>query len=238
MPKHRKGPPTPQLTDEYLVGATSTDLAAKYGMTHLAVIGRLRRAGVEIRPARRRSIIDRDDTATQIAAAYRSGESAIDIAKRLGIGRSTVARSLKRTGAYARRNGTRSRSIKIPDEPIKLGYLAGLFDGEGNLQFKTNRHANGAESTTGCKVSIYGTVPATMGWLIANVGGKARWDYKRQERKGWLPCGAWEIYRAQDVLAFLVAVEPMLLAKKKQAIKAIKFLRAKVHPDSPPTMTQ
>lgn len=239
MAKHRKGPPTLELAEEYTAGATSTDLAAKYHMTHAAVCRRLSRAGVQLRDAKRRSPADSEPICEEVIRLYRSGLSMDDIVKSLGMKRkrSTIQRILVRAGVPIRRNGTRSPTITIPNDPLKLGYLAGLFDGEGNLQFKTTRRNRGNDST-GCKVAIYGTVPATMGWLKTNIGGSVRWDYKRQERKGWLPCGSWEIYRAQDVLAFLRAVEPLLLAKKNQAVRAIKFLSHKCHHDSPPTITQ
>jgi len=232
MAENRKGPPTPELADEYRAGATTVDLARKYDMSPAAVNKRLRSGGVEIRAARRKTRLDADPNfAASVAAAYRSGKTTTEIANDLGVGRSSIIRALDAAGITKRRNGTRSRTITLPTDPMKIGYLAGLFDGEGNLQFKTTT-LRGREST-GCKIAIYGTVPATMGWLKANVGGSARWDYKRQELKGWLPCGSWEIYRAQDVLAFLELVEPLLLAKKKQAIKAIKFLRAKCHITTP-----
>lgn len=238
MSLHRKGVPTPQMIDEYNSGATTTELAKKYGMSPAAVNGRLSRAGVAIRLAKRRSRYEADDEFVMaVKDGYRTGRTTTELAAEHGVGRSTIIRALDKAGITKRRNGTRSRTITIPTDPLKIGYLAGLFDGEGNLQFKTNKHT-GARDSTGCKIAIYGTVPATMGWLKMTVGGSVRWDYKRQERKGWLPCGAWEIYRAQDVLAFLELVVPLLTAKKKQAAKAIKFLREKCHYDSPPTITQ
>jgi uncharacterized protein (DUF433 family) len=227
-----------EIADRYRAGATTVELAEMYRCTPAAINRRLRNAGVALREAKRRTRYDADPAFVQsVAVSYREGRSTADIAKDLGIGRSSVMRILNKAGVSTRRTGTRSKSITIPEDPLKLGYLAGLFDGEGNLQFKTNSHANGRPSTS-CKIAIYGTVPATMGWLKAHIGGSVRWDYKRQERNGWLPCGSWEIYRAQDVLAFLRAVEPMLLAKRKEAIKAIKFLTQKCHADSPPTITQ
>lgn len=237
MAKHRKGVPTNILAHEYTSGATSVDLAKKYQMTPAAVCGRLGRFGITMRPAKRRTRYDSDsEFVAAVAREYKSGLTTPQIATNRGVGLATIIRTLDKAGITKRRNGTRSPTISIPTDPQKIGYLAGLFDGEGNLQFK-NTTIRGKQST-GCKVSIYGTVPSTMGWLKANVGGSVRWDYKRQQTKGWLPCGAWEIYRAQDVLAFLRLVLPLLLAKKKQAIKAIKFLSEKCHCDSPPTITQ
>lgn len=226
------------IADSYAAGATTVELAKKYKVTPAAINRRLRGLGVNLREAKRRTRYDADPVFVEaVRDAYRSGRTTTEIADAHGVGRSSIVRTLDKAGITKRRNGTRSRTINLPTDPVKIGYLAGLFDGEGNLQFKTQVCASGRDST-GCKIAIYGTVPATIGWLKANVGGTARWDYKRQERKGWLPCGTWEIYRAQDVLAFLCLLEPYLLAKKKQAQKAIKFLMAKCHYDSPPTITQ
>jgi hypothetical protein len=225
MVTQRKGPPTNELADEYLGGSTTVSLAKKYKMSPAAVNRRLTRAGIAMRAARRGSASKTtEDAATKIVAAYKSGESSADVGSRFGVGRSSVMRMVAKAGVTTRRNGTRSRSVTLPTEPLKIGYLAGLFDGEGNLQFRNKRTWAGAE-TMGCKISIYSTVPAVMGWLTANIGGKARWDYKRQEVKGWLPIGIWEVYRFQDVLVLLELLLPHLLVKKKQAIKAIKFLR-------------
>ena len=225
------------IADAYRSGQTTVEIAAKYNVHHVAINNRLRKMGIEIRKAQRRSPIDQSAFLERVSAAYRSGEPMPDIAAREGVGRSTINRALRDASVQTRRHGTRAKTVRIPDDPVKLGYFAGLFDGEGNLQFKQNKHDGYADST-GCKLAIYSTTPSVMGWLTTNIGGKARWDYRRQERKGWLPCGSWEVYRALDVLTLLEWSLPVLLVKKKQAVKAIKFLRAKCHYDSPPTTTQ
>jgi len=236
MPKHRKGPATPQLADEYLAGFTTVELGAKYRMSPSAVNGRLRRAGVRLREATTRICYNTNPAFVAAAVvAYNNGESVPDIASRVGVGRSTIRQALSRSDVKLRRNGTRSRTVKIPTDPVKLGYFAGLLDGEGNLQMKRNKHGGRADST-GCKLSIYSTTPSVMGWLTTNVGGKVRWDYKRQERKGWLPCGMWEVYRAHDVLSLLQWCLPVLLVKSKAAKKLVAFLRSKMGYDSPPTI--
>ena len=225
------------IADAYLAGRTTVEIAAQFGVHHVAINKRLRKLGIPLRVGKRRTKYDADPSFVEaVRDGYSCGLTTTDLAAKHQVGRATIIRTLEKIGVSRRRNGTRSPTITLPSDPLKVGYLAGLFDGEGNLQFRTQ--TKGGRDSTGCKVSIYGTVPATMGWLKANVGGSILWDYKRQERKGWLPCGAWSIYRAQDVLAFLVLVEPLLTAKKKQATKAIKFLRTKCHYDSPPQMTQ
>ncbi len=225
MPRHRKGVPTPELADEYLAGATTVELAAKYDMTPSGVNARLTHFGVAMRNAKRRTRYDEDPAfVEEVRSAYLSGRSSTDIAKDHGVGRSSVMRTLDKAGITKRRNGTRSKTIVLPTDPLKIGYLAGLFDGEGNLQFKDRENGS-----TACKVAIYSTTTSVMGWLKATVGGHVRWDYRRQETKGWLPIGSWDLYRAQDVLAFLLVVQPLLLVKAKATQRAIKHLSQQCH---------
>lgn len=227
MPTHRKGIETPQMADEYRAGATTVELGRKYDMSPAAVNGRLRRAGVPIREAARRTRYQTDEAfVLQVATLYRAGETTGTLATKFGVGRMTITRSLARAKVQIRRNGTRAATVRVPTDPLMLGYLAGLFDGEGNLQFKSARHGGRVDSI-GCKIAIYSTTASVMGWLKNNIGGHVRWDYTRQERHGWLPCGSWEVYRAQDVLALLSAMLPILLVKRKAATRAIKHLSDK-----------
>lgn len=235
MPKHRKGAPTQELAAEYAGGATSTEIAARYGMTHGAVIGRLRRAGVQIRPGKRRTAYDDPERAAAIITAYRSGLPIADVAARFNIGQSTVARALKAHRVEPRPHGLRRQTVRLPSDLAAIGYLAGIFDGEGNLQFK-KKHGG---RSIGCKMAIYSTTPGLMRWLLRTVGGNARFDTKRTERKGWLPIGIWEIYRAQDVAVLLRVLLPHLIVKKQQAESALRLFaeRFELH-DSPPQITQ
>lgn len=233
MSQHRKGPPTADLAAEYAQGATTTELAAKYGMAPSGVNGRLKRAGTVLRPARRVSI--GDTSANQIISAYQAGLSMADISKQVGVTHSTIQRTLSACGVKIRPHGTRSRAITIPANPFALGYLSGLFDGEGNLQFKDKHQGR----SIGCRISIYSTTPGVMRWLIGQVGGKVRYDTKRTETKGWLPIGTWSLYRAQDVSALLSAMLPHLIIKKQAAENALRLFRTRFEiQDSPPTITQ
>jgi hypothetical protein len=231
MPRHRKGVATPILADEYLGGLTSVDLAAKYGMTPAAICRRLGRAGVRLRPARRRTIYDKAELAVEIASAYRSGEPMNQIGVRFGVSRSTVCRAIHSAGASTRPHGLRRRTVSVPTG-INLGYLAGLFDGEGNLQMRYK-----SETSLACKIAIYSTTPEVMTWLTDNVGGAVRWDHARVKRRGWLPIGSWCVYRAQDVAALLAAMLPLLLVKRATAVKTLRVIRSRLHltiPRPPP----
>lgn len=232
MPTHRKGPETPKLAAEYESGATSTDLATKYDMTHAAVIGRLRRAGVPIRPARRRALYDRAQLSAEIVSAYRHGVPMVEIAKQLSTSHGTVQRTIAAAGVETRPHGLRRSTVRVPSDPAAIGYLAGLLDGEGHLQV---RRRNGSVA---CRMTIYSTTTGVIRWLLREVGGVARFDTKRTEQRGWLPIGVWSVYRARDVAALLRAMQPLLIVKKQRAAEILTECdRLGIH-DSPPTITQ
>ena len=235
MPRHRKGVPTPQLAAEYLAGQTTVELGEKYRMTPTGVWRRLRRAGVTIRPAQRRTVYDAVEVRSKIAEAYKSGLPVCDVASLFGVSRSSVVRALKRGRIKTRPFGLRKQTIRVPTDPEDLGYLRALLDGEGNLQLRS-KHAG---RSVACKLAIYSTTAGVMDWLSKTVGGHVRWDHKRAERKGWLPIGIWEVYRAQDVAALLKAMLPRLIVKRQAAERALTLFssRFEIH-DSPPVTTQ
>lgn len=232
MPRHRKGPDTETLAREYNAGATSTDLAQKYGMHHVAVIGRLRRAGHEIRPARARAIYDDGARTNQAVSLYESGTNMAGIAALLGTSHTTIQRTLAAAGVRTRPHGLRNQTVRVPTDTVALGYLCGLFDGEGNLQIREKHDGVSVAS----KISIYSTTAGVMDWLLKNVGGVVRWDHKRTEKRGWLPIGAWSVYRARDVAVLLRAMLPHLIVKRETAIEALRIFgeRFDVH-GAPPS---
>lgn len=224
MPTHRKGPPTPQLIEEYQAGATTPELGAKYGMHHSAVQGRLKRAGVALRAARARALFDEVDRTDAAVRMYtHDGLSIATIAQKLGTSRSTVQRALSTRGVATRPNGLRDATITVPTDTAVLAYMAGLFDGEGNLQFK-ERHG-----TLGCKMAVYSTTSDVMNWVRGRFGGSLRWDSSRTKKYGHKPIGIWELYRAQDVGRLLAALLPYLIIKRAAALKALRLFERRLH---------
>jgi hypothetical protein len=109
----------------------------------------------------------------------------------------------------------------MPNDPYVIGYIAGIFDGEGNLQLRYRGNMQ-------AKVCIYNTNKHVIEWLSDQVpGSKIRRDTKRVEREGWLPCGIFSLYRARDVKIFLEAILPYLIVKKDAAITALAFFKEK-----------
>ena len=235
MAIHRKGPETPELMSEYLAGSSTVELARKYGMRPSGVNGRLTRAGVQLREPRRRAVYDDPNKTALVVSSYRSGLPMIDVAPILGITHSTVQRALKAAGVRIRPHGLRRRTIKIPTDPVAIGYLAGLLDGEGHLAIQNKKDTG----SVACRLSIYSTTPGIMKWLLANVGGSVVYDTARTKRHGWLPIGSWNLYRAQDTAAVLRVLLPYLIVKKQVAESAMRLFADRFEiQDSPPTTSQ
>jgi len=145
----------------------------------------------------------------KIVTAYKSGQTIKEIASHLEIGQGSVWRTLQAQGIKSRPHGLRQKTIRMPTDLELVGYIAGLFDADGNVQFR-NKHG----TSIGCKASIYNTNRDLIEWLEKLIGGNVLWDTKRTERHGWKPMGTWTLYRARDVAAFLKAVEPFIIVKR------------------------
>jgi hypothetical protein len=211
----------------YGAGRTTVELAARYGVAPRSVRKALLRAGVTMRPPHRGSQPKIPTTVrAQAIAQYRKGASQAQIATDLAIGQSSVARILATAGMATRPHGLRRQTVTIPADLAVLGYIAGMLDGEGNLQVRR-------EKSVGCKVAIYSTTAEVLDWLTTQVGGKVRWDHART-RRGWKPIGIWELTRARDVFALLTALLPYLIIKRAAAIEMLALLGPVVSHDWPP----
>lgn len=158
----------------------------------------------------------------------------VDIATAIGVSHSTVQRTLSAAGVKTRPYGLRRATVRIPTDAAKLGYLAGLLDGEGSIQIRSKHSGR----SVACKIAIYSTTRGVMDWLLAEIGGVVLWDEARMKRRGWKPIGAWCLYRARDVSAVLEAIAPLLIVKADLSVRAMKLFRDSfgIH-DSPPTTT-
>ncbi len=156
---------------------------------------------------------------TEIVDAYSRGQTIIEIAERLGIGQGSVWRTLRAEGVERRPHGLRKPTIVMPNDPAVLGYLAGLFDGEGSLQFKEKHERR----SLGCKLGIFNTNEEVHEWLVATVGGHVQWRTDRYVKRGWQPCGTWELYRAADVCLFLQGVRQYVIIKRDTVNAALEL---------------
>lgn len=202
------------IVEAYRNGETGTSIADRYGVKHNTVYELLRRNRIEIRARGGREKIYDEGFTQEFARLYRDGLNVRQIASQLNVGTGTVQRRLAALKA-TRPNGVRAKTITIPEDRGVLGYIAGLLDGEGNIQFK----ASGRHKTIGCKLQIYNTNQEVIEWLHANIGG----GVMKQDRSkhGWKTCWVWSLYRARDMRMFLRAVLPFLIIKRNTAIAAL-----------------
>lgn len=225
-PKLRK-----HIKKEYLGGATVVELAKKYQVTRQAISYNLKKTDTILRPARLIALYDSPSTTKRVIKLYQEGRTMIAIAKRENVTSHTIDRILKHNKITKHPKNMRAKSIVMPSDAGILGYIAGMFDGEGNLQFR-DKHKKGL---VGCKITIYSTTPGVVEWFQKTMnGGKVLWDKARVKRHGWKPIGSWCLYRAQDVASFLIATHPFLIIKKDDADKAIRLFSERFHIKIPP----
>lgn len=192
-------------------------------MKHNTVYDFLRKKGIEIRDKGGRDKVYKDGFTQEFARLYKDGLSMKDISKQLGVGFGTIQRRLDEAGIRTRPNGTSSISINMPTDPYKIGYIAGLLDGEGNLQLKKRQQRG---NSIGGKAAIYNTNQEVILWLKENIGGVAR--LQDRSAQGWKNCWIWEIYRAQDLKIFLEALLPYLIIKRDTAATILAVLNEKL----------
>ena len=108
----------------------------------------------------------------------------------------------------------------------QIGWLAGILDGEGNMQLLPN-----SQHLRPVVIALTNTNPlliqavvdlltkAELHHRVQNLSNGPSWDNK------WKPAWSVAIGRIDDMKAFLTMVEPHLIGKKEQAQILLKFLR-------------
>jgi hypothetical protein len=94
----------------------------------------------------------------------------------------------------------------------RLGYLAGLVDGEGSMRFARGRPF----------VAVYGELVIAE-WLRGTIGG----TYGKPDLRGRVPNYAWRIGGARDVYAVCCAIRPLLIVKAGDCDAVITALEAR-----------
>lgn len=150
-----------------------------------------------------------------VVEAYENGEAPASIGKRLGLGSSTVRRILWAVGQSPRRDGKYllAQTITIPTDPAVLGYIAGLFDGEGHLRWRLR--------TNSASFNIYNTNVEVITWLHTTLGGQVRWATRGQHKS----LGTWRIHRNRDIAPLLDAIMPYLIIKRGVAQMVVANLK-------------
>lgn len=107
-------------------------------------------------------------------------------------------------------------ALTMPTEPSKLGYLAGLIDGEGSLK----RRADGL-----WYIAVGMTDETVIRWLTTFGNCTFYITEAKPPRQRFF---SWRISRRHDVLAFLRAIEPHMIVKRLVAQAAIAELADRV----------
>lgn len=139
---------------------------------------------------------------------YETYETTADIQKRFP-GRTLDSIHLKAREVGLRRKG-RARAYQANPEALsrirnlsnfKLGYIAGILDGEGNLS-----HKNGLT-----RIAVGSTSLRMLKWMQDVVGGNIHAAKAKVNRR---PFWVWTLSQHQVVIALLNRLKPYLLIKK------------------------
>lgn len=112
----------------------------------------------------------------------------------------------------------KSRPLSIPAKEADLGYLAGIIDGEGNIQIYSD-HVIVRVSTTSSELMMF----------LMEIYNSAHYQKSRSSNVVYL----WYILRTADVYKFLRELLPHLRIKQEQAEKAFEFCEEKLIRASP-----
>jgi hypothetical protein len=113
---------------------------------------------------------------------------------------------------------------KIPLK-TKWSYLAGLFDGEGNVTINSYER-----ESDGCcylqhelQLSITNTDPRLMKWLVKNFGGV--YYTQQPQNSDWKVAYKWRPKGAKNKEVFLLGILPYLVIKTAIVKLALEYLR-------------
>jgi hypothetical protein len=123
--------------------------------------------------------------------------------------------------------GNRSaKTYFTPSKDIgKVGYLAGLLDGEGSIIY----HSRQTDQRYGqWMIEIANNSQSLIEWLTANFGGHAQEYFQKRPWSARYHIRRWRLGGKQDVLTFLELVLPFLVIKREKAENAIKDLRKRL----------
>lgn len=166
----------------------------------------------------------------EILHFYKKGTTIKKIAMQFGCAPSTVRRRLAYMDASIKRGEWQftkkffPRTIRIPDSPVKLAYLAGIVDGEGTIDFIKNKTRRRKEVAPRMKVG--NTDLDLIRWLLAEIGGRV-YVYKPKNKTHKM-FFEWFISGVQNIQPLLLAIFPYLVIKRKNAEKVLEFCKIEV----------
>lgn len=148
-------------------------------------------------------------------AEHATGVSIHDIAKRKGVDRTSLYSLLKRRKAGVNYTLLKSPTWTAPTDPREIGYMAGLYDGEGALV----RHAQSSKTSARPPLwmaAILMTSEPTIRWL-GQFGGHVYFSPRHEKDPTRKDAWKWELCRQIDVRNFLRTVRPLLIVKAAAA---------------------
>ena len=103
-----------------------------------------------------------------------------------------------------------------PTDPLELGYIAGIVDGEGYIGIGvTLRKDIAKQPTHSVRVHIVNTDPRLPKWFCDRFGGSVNRQNPPQGKR-WKPKYTWGCFGSRAE-AFIEAIEPYLIIKREQA---------------------
>ena len=154
----------------------------------------------------------------EIVERIESGYATVrSIAREKGVDGSALYRLLSRHGLARRRTGHISwpATLRLPDDPVLIGYIAGLIDGEGSIvpvKDISRRPGAAPRLIQRWQVKIGMTDEPVIRWL-GSLGGTVTLEPRPiPPRK---PHWTWCVARRLDVLILLPAVLPLLRVPAK-----------------------
>jgi len=107
--------------------------------------------------------------------------------------------------------------IRIPQDPVDLGYLCGLIDGEGCIFAKVYTYKNSLNTLITLSINMNSEI--VINWLHGMCGGQVYSDTAPSRRAELFH---WQV-RGRKIIPLLEAVLPHLKEKKQRAYLAIQL---------------
>jgi len=116
--------------------------------------------------------------------------------------------------------GRKRQSIKIPKEEWKLGYIAGLIDGEGAIStYKVRTTRDGVQP----RIQIYNSDKKIMDFLLKEVGGKCYYVQSSRSAFSKRMIYQWQLSSRADIATLLRHILPYLIVKREKAEEVLKL---------------
>lgn len=198
-------------------GDTSLELANRYGVSRVSIDRHLRN---HFGPQRRGKLSSSDRRA--IIQRWRSGDVAADLAREFGVGFSAVSKLIQKETGQRIGRIRRKNEVVIPEDPVRLSYLAAMIDAEGCIT------RNSKSTACTWQVVITNTSPELETWLRQFGGNFYYVSRQRRDRQGTIKqCFEWKVTTAWNIHRLLCALLPYMVIKRARAIEAIQDISSR-----------